>query len=109
MTHPDDPDAPTLAVAHGNRALARHLRQSLEVLRERSDNHDFRQLVDNVLAGRTNLRDAYTTPTFAAGINFHVEQFAQRYEQLSPEQRADLTDQGRQRLDEENRRINLDG
>jgi hypothetical protein len=97
----DPADEPTMAVAHGDPALARHLRQSLELLRDRSDNNDFRRLVDDVLHGRANLRDVYTSPAFAAGLNPHVEEFARRYEQLSPEQRQELAEQGRQALDAE--------
>ena len=32
----DPRDEPTMAVAHGDPALARHLRQSLELLRDRT-------------------------------------------------------------------------
>ncbi|MGX6601770.1 hypothetical protein ACWKSP_06485 [Micromonosporaceae bacterium Da 78-11] len=95
----DPADQPTIAVAHGDPALARHLRQSLEVLRDRSEDREFRDLVDDVLHGRTDLRDAYSSATFAAGLDTHVEQFAERYEELSPEERQRLAEQGRRSLD----------
>jgi hypothetical protein len=95
----DPADRPTMAVAHGDPALARHLRQSLEVLRDRSDNREFRDLVDDVLHGRADLREASASPAFTAGLDTHVERFAQRYEELSPEERRQLAEQGRQSLD----------
>lgn len=109
MTHPDPRDEPTLAVAHGDRALARHLRISLETLRDRSDNDDFRRLVDDVLHGRANLRDVYFTPAFAAGINPGVERFAERWDQLSHDEQEQLAEQGRQQLADENERQRQQG
>jgi hypothetical protein len=95
----DPADQPTMAVAHGDPALARHLRESLELLRDRSDNQDFRRVVDDVLHGCADLRDVYITPAFTAGINPRVEEFARRYDELSCEQRQEMAKQGRQALD----------
>src|SRR6266536_580768 len=100
-----DEQEPTLDIAHGDPALTRHLRRSLEILRDRSDNDDFRRLADDVLTGRASLRDVYTTPAFAAGINHGVQQFARRFEELTPEERAELTEQGRQALQAERERL----
>ena len=77
MTHPEQ-DEPTLDVAHGNKALSRYLNQSLKVLRDRSNNDDFRRVVDDVLNGRASLREVYSTPAFAAGIESGVRKFAER-------------------------------
>jgi hypothetical protein len=63
-------------------------------LRERSDNADFRRVVDDVLAGRAGLRDVYLSPAFAAGLDARVWQFACRYEQLTPEERTELAERG---------------
>jgi hypothetical protein len=102
---PDPRDEPTMAVAHGDPALARHLRTSLETLRDRSDNDDFRRLVNDVLHGRADVRDVYATPAFAAGINPGTQQFAERWDQLSREEQEQLVEQGRRQLDEERKRI----
>jgi hypothetical protein len=91
----NSPEQPPLDVARGNQALSDHLRQALRTLRERSDNEDFQRLVDDVLAGRSGLRDVYLTPAFAAGLDTGVRQFNQRYEELSPEERAELAERGR--------------
>jgi hypothetical protein len=105
---PDPRDEPTSAVAHGDPALARHLRTSLETLRARSDNDDFRRLVDDVLNGRANLRDVYFTPAFAAGINPGAQQFAERWDELSREEQEQLAQQGQQQLAEERERLRAD-
>jgi hypothetical protein len=101
----DPADTSTMAIAHGDPALARHLRRSLELLRDRSDNKDFRRLVDDVLAGRADLRDVYTTPVFDAGINPGVQNFAHRYAELTPEERQQLAEQGRRQLSAERNRL----
>lgn len=101
----DPADEPTMAIAHGDPALARHLRKSLETLRDRTDDDDFRHLIDDVLKGRANLRDVYFTPAFAAGISPGVEDFARRYDQLTPEEQQELAQEGRQALDTERRRL----
>ncbi|RZU52221.1 hypothetical protein EV385_4068 [Krasilnikovia cinnamomea] len=104
MTQPPDQE-PVLDVAHGNRALSRYLLRSLEILREQSDNQDFRSLVDDVLAGRASLRDVYNTPAFAAGIDPGVRQFAERWEELSQEERDRMAEEGQAAFDAENDRI----
>lgn len=105
MVNRDDAEEPTLDVAHGDPALARHLRASLEVLRDRTDNDEFRRLADEVLAGRASLRDVYFTPAFAAGIDHGVDQFARRYAELSPEEQADMAERGRQAFQTERDRL----
>ena len=89
-----------MAVAHGDPALARHLRRSLETLRDRSDDDDFRRLADDVLHGRADLREVYFSPAFAAGIDTGTRQFADRFDQLSREEQQEMADQGRRELGE---------
>jgi hypothetical protein len=101
-----DPERePLLDLAHGDAALSRQLRDSLRVLQERSGDERFRRLVDDVLAGRTSLRDVYHTTAFAAGVDDGVRQFARGWERLSNGERAELAEQGRQELEAENRRL----
>ncbi|MBB5870770.1 hypothetical protein F4553_004149 [Allocatelliglobosispora scoriae] len=101
---PDD-DEPILDVARGDRAISQHLRHSLSLLRERSDNEDFRRLADDILAGRAHLRDVFSSPAFAAGLNPFVERFAERYEQLSDAERAEMAASGRAELEAERARL----
>ena len=105
MTHPEQ-DKPTLDVARGDKALSQHLHQSLEILRDRSDSDDFRRVVDDVLNGRASLRDVYNTSAFAAGIEPGVRKFAERWDELSQEERDRLAREGRHAFDAENARLN---
>lgn len=94
-----------LDVAQGDPALSRHLRNSLELLRDRTDDQDFRRLADDVLAGRRGLRDVASAPAFARVLNPEVERFAQRYEELSDAEREALARQGEEQLATERERI----
>lgn len=105
MSEPHPHDEPTLDVAHGDPALARHLREILETLRRRSDNDDFRRVVDDVLAGRASLRDVYSSAAFAAGLDSGVRQFARRYDELSEQEREELAAEGARELRAERERI----
>ncbi|WP_328477660.1 hypothetical protein OHA21_25065 [Actinoplanes sp. NBC_00393] len=95
MTEPENLD-----VARGDVALSDHLRQALRVLQDRSDNEDFKRLVDEVLSGHKSLRDVYDSQAFAAGLDDGVRRFRQRWERLTDEERTDLAEQGRQALRE---------
>jgi len=96
---------PTLDVAHGDVALSRQLRDSLKVLQERSEDEQFRRLIDDVLSGRASLREVGRTDTFAAGINDGVREFARRWNRLGDDERAELAEQGRQALEAEKERL----
>ena len=104
MTRPAD-EEPVLDVAQGDPALSRHLRNSLKLLRDRTEDRDFQRLADDVLAGRLSLREVATSPSFARVLNPEVERFAERYEALTDEERAELAAQGEQQLAEERERI----
>ncbi|MBF9130743.1 hypothetical protein I0C86_17515 [Plantactinospora sp. S1510] len=109
MTRPND-EEPMLDVARGDPALSQHLRNSLKLLRERSDDPEFRRLADDIIAGRRGLRDAATSPVFNRALNPQVERFAQRWEELSDEEKAELAARGeadfaasRERIERERR------
>lgn len=105
-TNPDEPENdPLLDIAQGDPALARHLRGSLQVLRDRAENDEFRQTVDEVLAGRADLREAISSPAFTSVLNPLVQRFAEQYEELSEDEREQLAAQGEQQLAEERERI----
>ncbi|BEL08124.1 hypothetical protein Q0Z83_063150 [Actinoplanes sichuanensis] len=90
MSHPDD--EPALDVTHGDVALSRHLRRSLRILRDRSDNEQFHRLVDDVLSGQVGLREVCHTDAFAAGVGAGVREFARRWERLSDAEREELAE-----------------
>ncbi|WP_156893391.1 hypothetical protein [Actinokineospora enzanensis] len=50
--------------------------------------------MDDVLAGRTSLRQAATSEVFSRGILAQVEEGARQYRELSEDERAPLAEQG---------------
>lgn len=74
-------------------AISDHLRQSLRILQDRSEDDDFKRLVDDVLSGRTSLRDVYDSQTFATALDDGVREFRRRWESLTDEERTELAAQ----------------
>lgn len=103
MSRPDQ--EPMIDVAGGDPALSRHLRNCLKVLRDRTDDPEFRELADDIMAGRRGLRDAVASPAFAQAVNPQVERFAQRYEQLSDVERERLAAEGERQFAEQREQI----
>jgi hypothetical protein len=56
---------PMMDVACSDPELSEELREALALLRDRSDNDEFRTLVDEVLAGRCTLTEASGTAAFS--------------------------------------------
>lgn len=90
---------PLLDIARGDAARSRQLRSSLNVLRERTDNPQFRKLLDDVLAGRTGLRDAARTPLFAQVVTPHVQQAVERLREMPEEEKQRRAAQAKAQLD----------
>ncbi|GAB1691687.1 hypothetical protein [Krasilnikovia sp. M28-CT-15] len=114
MSH--DEAEPLLDVAQGDPALSQHLRNSLRLLRDRADDAEFRQLADDILAGRRGLREAIASPALARVLDPRVDEFAERYDQLSAQERAELAAEGerqfgdlREQLAEQQRRRDSGG
>ncbi|MQA85807.1 MAG: hypothetical protein GEV03_14600 [Streptosporangiales bacterium] len=57
-------EEPMIDIARGDPVRSRQLRAALKTLRDRSNDREFRRLVDDVLAGRRALRDVARTQTF---------------------------------------------
>jgi hypothetical protein len=83
---------PTVDVACGDPELSEELRDALALLRERSDNEDFRTLVDDVLAGRCSLLEASGTAAFSDVVFARI---AQEYDKLTEDEKRNLTGQGK--------------
>lgn len=81
---------PTMDVACGDPELSQELRDALMLLRDRSDNDDFRTLVDDVLAGRCSLLEASGTAAFSDVVFARI---AQEYGGLTEDEKRDLTGQ----------------
>ena len=98
MLTPDDPtgegamadDEPMMDVACGDPELSEELRDALTLLRDRSDNDDFRTLVDNVLAGRCSLRAASGTAAFRDVVFARI---TQEFDELTEDEKQSLTGQ----------------
>ena len=89
---------PLLDVAHGDPARSKILRDSLRILREKSDVPAFKALVDEILAGRKGLRETAREPLFGKGVAAGVDAGAAWWAGLSPEEREELAEQGRQQI-----------
>jgi hypothetical protein len=74
----------------GDPALTQELRDALTLLREHSDDNDFRSLVDDVLTGRRSLVEASGTAAFS---NVVFASIAREFDQLSAEEKARLATQ----------------
>ncbi len=74
----------------GEPALSQELREALALLREHTDNDDFRTLVDDVLAGRCSLADASGTAAFS---NVVFASIAQEFAGLTEDEKRGLVAQ----------------
>ncbi|MCA1674757.1 MAG: hypothetical protein LC799_22055 [Actinobacteria bacterium] len=79
---------PTTDVACGDPAMTPELHDALTLLRDRSDDGEFRTLVDDVLAGRCSLYDAASAPAFGAAVFGRVAQeFNERFAGMTEEEK----------------------
>ena len=98
MTSPEP--EPTLDIARGDVALSKHLKNSLNVLRSKIDDPEFKRLVDDITSGRKSLRDTVTSPVFARALDPLVHQAAEHYRNLSDEEREELARTGEQQFEQ---------
>ena len=98
MTSPEP--EPTLDIARGDVALSKHLKNSLNVLRSKIDDPEFKRLVDDITSGRKSLRDTVTSPVFARALDPLVGQAAEHYRNLSDEEREELARTGEQQFEQ---------
>ncbi|WP_216209224.1 hypothetical protein [Amycolatopsis aidingensis] len=91
---------PALDIARGDAALSKHLKNSLNLLRSKSDDPEFKRLVDDITAGRRSLRDAVTSPVLARELNPLMDQATQHYRNLSEEEREELARTGERQFAE---------
>ena len=81
--------APLLPALPPNRALDEHLRRSLAVLRDRTEDDGLRDRIDDVIRGRSSLRALSRDPAFGALLEPLVTRGMQQLGDLTPdEQRA---------------------
>lgn len=80
-------DHETTNVGCGDPELSQELREALTLLREHSDDNDFRTLVDDVLAGRSSLIEASGTAAFS---NVVFASIAQEFAALTEDEKRRL-------------------
>jgi hypothetical protein len=79
---------PLRDVACGDPELSEELRDALALLRDRSDNEDFRALAEDVLAGRCSLMEASGTAAFSDVVFARI---AQELDELTEDEKRSLT------------------
>jgi hypothetical protein len=86
---------PTTHVACGDPAMTPELQDALTLLRDRSDDGEFRTLVEDVLSGRCSLYDAAATPAFGAAVFGRVAQeFNARLAEMTEEEKQAFAAEG---------------
>ncbi|WP_127917365.1 hypothetical protein [Prescottella agglutinans] len=85
-------------LAGGDLGVARHLASSLRTLKQHSHDPEFSKLVDEVLSGRTQLRDVFTSDAFARTLNPLIAESAARYRELDSDTKTELAEEGERQL-----------
>lgn len=86
---------PTTDHACGDPAMTPELHDALTLLRDRSDDDEFRTLVDDVLTGRSSLYDAAATPAFADAVFGRVvQEFNERLAGMTDEEKQAMAAEG---------------
>ncbi|MEV4732321.1 hypothetical protein [Saccharopolyspora sp. NPDC049426] len=98
MSNPEQ--EPVLDIARGDEARSRHLRASLQLLRDRVENPQFRKLVDDVLAGKASLRDVAQTAAFGQAVAPLAQQAINRVNEMSEDEKQELAEEGERQFDE---------
>jgi hypothetical protein len=81
---------PTTDVACSDPELSDELRDALVLLRDRSDNDNFRVLVNDLLDGRCSLLEASGTAAFSDVVFARI---AQEFNELTEDEKRNLTGQ----------------
>src|SRR5918997_4226130 len=81
---------PTTDVACSDPELSEELRDALVLLRDRSDNDNFRALVDDLLVGRCSLLEASGTAAFSDVVFARI---AQEFNELTEDEKRNLVGQ----------------
>ncbi len=78
----------------GDRAAAENLRRSLRALSEHFAGTPLAEQIQDVLQGRTTLRDLAEDPEFASMTQQGMREFAQTWESMTPVERSDAVTLG---------------
>lgn len=89
---------PMMDVARGDVGLSRHLKNSLLVIRDKTDDEEFKKLADDVIAGKQSLREASQSDSFSRVLDSQVEKASTEIASMSDEEREELARTGDQQL-----------
>ncbi|WHT19016.1 hypothetical protein N8J89_38980 [Crossiella sp. CA-258035] len=92
-------DDPLLDIAK-DPARAKALRQSLERLAAGAGGSALAEMANDVLTGRSDLRTAVLSGTYAEALNSRVQQFSTWYQGLSEQEKEEQTERARAHLDQ---------
>lgn len=87
-----------LDVARGDVGLSRHLQKSLQVIRDKTSDKEFKKLADDVAAGKQSLREASKSEVFSRVLNSHAEKAFNEYSDMSEDEREELARVGERDL-----------
>lgn len=97
----DSPEnEPMLDIAHGDAALSKHLRNSLNVLRGKVDDPEFKKMVDDVMSGKVSLRDVASSSVFSRALDPYAQQAAEKFENMTEEECEELARAGEAQFEE---------
>ena len=90
---------PIAAFTRGDPVRSAYLRRNLTQIRDSTDDRHVQRLVAEVLDGRRSVRELVRDEAFEAQMNRGMATFAEQWEALSPEERAELVRAGQQQED----------
>lgn len=93
MTEAWDPIA---AFTRGDSTRSTYLRRNLSQIRDTTEDRHVRRLVSEVLDGRRGVRDLVRDERFEEEMNRGMAVFAEQWEAMTPEERAELVRAGQQ-------------
>ncbi|WP_392543239.1 hypothetical protein [Oryzobacter telluris] len=88
MSTPAPDDQPLLPGAALPARVQQHLRESLTLIRDQAQDPGVRRRIDDVLQGRSSLRDLARDDAFSTMMTPLVERGMARLDALSPQERA---------------------
>lgn len=95
----EDPSEVSFDVAHGDVAVSRQLRRSLETIKSAVTDPDLRKQLDDVLNGRRSMRDFGTSDAFAGIMDSVPAGQLNRALTMPEDQRQALAQAGEQELE----------
>ncbi|MEO5665905.1 MAG: hypothetical protein ABIR39_21760 [Nocardioides sp.] len=97
---------PVAAFTRGDSTRSALLRRNLEHMRDNSEDKHIQRIVSEVLDGRRSVRELVRDERFEEELNRGMASFAEQWEALTPEERAELVRAGQE---QENARREAEG